>query len=389
MTLRTFLLPLVVGLASAGPADAGSQAAAAPVAAPLCVAAASSSGAAEYHCTYDGPALTARLIGLLNLRSPGLAAEAVERAFALPRLDASFADPWNANYLVLLRAASGGAEWRMLLSLRESFGPGVAGRRHHLRGTARPVRIDPRIRGEMTLDVTLYGAEPPVAADPTCLAPARIADEAVRRGWRRGVPQPLTLSHGPPLWEMELKRGDLSFTIDVTGQPLCARRLTLRQRSNAPPERGLAALRAAERRREIDRGADRIAAALARPGDPEEDPDALRAYAAFVRDNHARFETMAGNPNRDVDRQIAEMAEDEVRSLAARLAGGHPWGAAREDCEAAISDADPVASLERRGRRRGLSAPERSALRTQCHAFLEGRRFRYRVEPAPAPPPRN
>lgn len=131
--------------------------------------------------------------------------------------------------------------------------------------------------------------------------------------------------------------------------------------------------------------ADRMAAAIARPGDPEEDPDALRAYARFVREGYIRYDAAQGNPGWDIDREIQAMSEAEVRALALRLANGHPWGAAREDCEAAIGEEDAPAALERRARRRGLSTPDIAALRTLCLAFLEGRRFRYRPQPPPMP----
>lgn len=381
MTFSPLLLFVsALHLAGSAPADAP----AAP--APICTAAPSSAGAPEVHCDYGAAAPTARILELLKLRSPGLTIDAVERIFGLPRLAAGYADPWTASYHILLRPRPGQGDWSLILSLRESFGPGVPGRRHHLRGTDRPVRIDPRVRGEMVLDISIYGTGP--VGGGACLTPERLAEEGGRAGWRRQMPQPRHISHGLPLWYLQLKRGRLDLEADVTNEPACLQRLTLRQASNFPPEPGLAALRAAERDRLIVANADRMAAAMARTGEPEEDPDALRAYSQFIRDAHLRFDRMDGNPGRDIERQIAAMDEGEVRALATRLANGHPWGAAREDCEAAVRAPDPVEALARLSRRRGLSEPEAEALRTQCFVFVEGRRFRYRRDQAPPAAPR-
>lgn len=195
------------------------------------------------------------------------------------------------------------------------------------------------------------------------------------------------ISHGGPHWNLVLRRGDLAFSTDVTNDPPCARRLELRQQSNAPREPNLGRLREAELRRMTIQSADRLAAALARPAPDEQDPDALRAYARFVREGEIAFHMANGNPSRSIEQEIAAMDEGAVRALAARLANGHPWGAAREDCEAAIREPDPPAALERLARRRGLSGPEIAALRVLCLAFVEGRRFRYRTPPAAAPTP--
>ncbi|MEA3018289.1 MAG: hypothetical protein QOI38_3011 [Sphingomonadales bacterium] len=378
MPLRALLL-LLPAVAFAAPA--GAQAPPLP-----CTSAASSiDGLAEVACDYDGAGLAARVLDLFRLRDGGLTIDAVERAFGVPRLGASYADPWNADYGVLLRPAPGRGDWQVLLNFEESFGPGLPGRRHYLRGTVRPERIDPRLRGEMRLDLMLGGERAPAAGAPECLPPERLAAEGVRREWRRRPPEPVMISHGGPIWNLVLRRGGLAFSTDVTASPPCARQIELTQETNAPPEPNLGRLRAAELRRISVERADRMAAAIARPGDPEEDPDALRAYARFVRDGYLRFDAAEGNPGRDIDREIQAMGEAEARALASRLANGHPWGVAREDCEAAIGEEDAPAALERRARRRGLGAPEIAALRVQCLAFLEGRRFRYRPRAPTAP----
>ncbi|HEX8366001.1 MAG TPA: hypothetical protein VF603_12045 [Allosphingosinicella sp.] len=380
MLLRlSFLLLLAVPLAA--PAEAQAQARALP-----CASATSSlAGLAEVACDYDGAGLAARLLDLFRLRDGQLTIEAVERAFGVPRLGATYASPWTAHYSLLLRPAPGRGDWQVLLNFQESFGAGLPGRRHYLRGTTRPERINPRVRGDMRLDLTFGGASAPAAGAPECLPPERIAAEGVRRGWRRRPAEPVMLSHGGPLWNLVLRRGDLALSTDVTDDPPCARRIELSQETNAPPERNLESLREAVLRRASVERAERMAAAMARPGDPEEDPDALRAYARFVRDGYLRFDAAEGNPWRDIDREVQAMSEAEVRALASRLANGHPWGVAREDCEAAIGEEDAPAALERRARRRGLGAPEIAALRVQCLAFLEGRRFRYRPQAPPAP----
>ena len=377
------LLPLLLAVPLAGPTDAQTQ--------PLpCTGAASSiDGLAEVACDYDGAGLAGRVLELFRLRDGQLTIEAVERAFGVPRLSATYANPWSAHYSLLLRPAPGRGDWQVLLNFEESFGPGLPGRRHYLRGTSRPERINPRVRGDMRLDLTFGGASAPAAGAPECLPPQRIAAEGVRRGWRRQPPEPTMLSHGGPIWNLVLRRSDLALSTDVTDDPPCARRIELSQETNARPEPNLESLREAALRRMSVERADRMAAAMARPGDPEEDPDALRAYARFVRDDYLRFDAAEGNPWRDIERQIQAMSEAEVRALASRLANGHPWGVAREDCEAAIGEEDAPAALERRARLRGLGAPEIAALRVQCLAFLEGRRFRYRTPvPVPTPPSR-
>jgi hypothetical protein len=376
MSPRALLL-LLLAAPLATPAGAETQAL------PCAAATSSIDGLAEVSCDYDGAGLAARVLDLLRLREGHLTIDAAERAFGLPRLGATYADPWSAHYGVLLRPAPGRGDWRLLLNFEESFGPGLPGRRHHLRGTVRPERIDPRVRGDIRLELTFGGERAPAPGAADCLPPARLASEGVRRGWRQRPPEPVMISHGGPLWNLVLRRGGLALLTDVTESPPCARQIELSQETNAPREPNLGRLREAELRRMSVERADRMAAAIARPGDPEQDPDSLRAYARFVRDGNLRFDAAEGNPGRDVDREIQAMSEAEVRALASRLANGHPWGAAREDCEAAIGEEDAPAALERRARRRGLTAPEIAALRVQCLAFLEGRRFRYR---APAPP---
>lgn len=190
---------------------------------PCTRAASSIEGLTEVACGYDGTALAARFIALFGLRNGDLTIDAVERAFGMPRLSADFADPWNANYGVLLRPAPGQGDWQVLLHFEESFGPGIPGRPHYLRGTARPERINPRVRGEMRLDLTFGGANAPAQSAGECLAPERIAAEGVRRGWRRRPPEPVMISHGGPLWNLVLTRRDLAFSTDVTENPPCAR----------------------------------------------------------------------------------------------------------------------------------------------------------------------
>lgn len=377
LLLPALLLPAAAGRAQAQPL-------------PCTSAASSIDGLAEYACDYDGAALAARLLDLFRLRDGDLTIDAVERAFGVPLLGAAYADPWNADYSLLLRPAPGRGDWQVLLNFEESFGPGLPGRRHYLRGTRRPERINPRVRGDMRLDLTFGGASAPAAGAPECLPPERIAAEGVRRGWRRRPPEPTMLSHGMPIWNLVLRRGDLAFSTDVTDSPPCARRIELRQETNAPPEPNLGRLREAELRRMTIENADRTAAAMARPAAGEQDPDALRAYAMFHREAEIAYHMEERNPGRDIDREIAAMDEGAVRALASSLARGHPWGISREDCEAAIRDPDPPAALTRLAQRRSLSRPEIAALRVQCLAFIEGRRFRYRtptIPPAPAPTP--
>lgn len=160
-------------------------------------------------CDYEPAELHRRAISLLTLPRGGHDIEAVERLFALPPTPTMFDEASSANFSILLRSAPGRTPWIALVLVAETF----PGRRPHFRGTARPVRIDPRERGEVRLSVELLGVtERFRPGEPTCLPGPQVGAAALRHGWRPSMVVPMVMDAPPPP-AFYLERGRLSVSV--------------------------------------------------------------------------------------------------------------------------------------------------------------------------------
>lgn len=334
-------------------------------------------------CRYDAAELHRRILRLLRLRRGQLSIETVERLFGLPQLTTAYDDPRSASFHAIVRAAPGSGDWLVVLSFSETFGPDIDSRPLRFRGTLRPVRINRRERGDMRLDLEALAPRPLDPASPRCLPPDRLRREARLAGWDEPPILPSIPSHGPPRFYLEMSRDDLQLSSDITDAPPCIGNLLLLQAGNPPVEPVTAEESDAIRRRSAESIGDEMAARImARPANSDEDRDARRAQARFMRDSSIDIYLDSPRVNRR-DRQIEAMSIEQLRDLARRTVGGHYWGVAREDCEAAIREEDPPAALRRRARERGLSEVEADALGTLCYVFIDGRRYHNRPQPQP------
>lgn|GEM_PF-2061025 len=204
-------------------------------------------------CDYDAAEFNRRLLSVLELRGRGLSIEAVERIFGLPRLVATYDNSRHLHFGALLRGAPGRGDWAVQLSFGESFGPDIPERPERFRGTLRPVRIDPRARGEIFLQISWLLGGPIAAGSPACLPPAVLTAEARRRGWR--VPRHLTVisvSHGLPRYPLTLLRHRAELLSDVTDSPDCIPGIEITQRASPPVAPMTAAESAAMQRRQTE-----------------------------------------------------------------------------------------------------------------------------------------
>jgi hypothetical protein len=156
-------------------------------------------------CAYDAAEFNRRLLSLLRAPQRSFRLEAVEKVFSLPRLRTSYDHARTASFTVILGAAPGHGDWRILLGFEESFYPTDAWRRPRVRGGGRPVLIDPRRRGDMRLDLTWLpqGAVP--FGTPGCLSAERLAQAARQSGWRAQIAHQMVMD-APPMLGLDLER---------------------------------------------------------------------------------------------------------------------------------------------------------------------------------------
>jgi hypothetical protein len=299
------------------------------------------------------------LFELIAARRGSLGIEAVERQFGLPTVTTAFDSARTASYSIILE----GGEWSALISLYETFGPDIESRPARFRGTLRPVRINPRERGDLSIGIVLLGQIQP--GHPACLSTAAIEAEARRHGWR-DAGQSVAMDSGTVTARLE--RGGM--TLSYTPSP-CLHRVDLDQPGNPPTVSITPAESAALRRQSSERRGDELVEHfLARRSDGE-DVGALRAWARAV----------VGAPPEGTDPlygAVQAMGIEELRQLAYRAFVGHYWGTNREHCVAAIATGDVRGALARIARERGWSLAELRALETNCQIFLDGRSYRYR-----------
>lgn len=135
-------------------------------------------------CDYSAEELGDRLLTLTARKAP-LRPDigTVERALSLPRLETAYDASRTASYLVQMKGPAD--SWHALLSFDESFYPTDAERRPRFRGPLRPTLIDPRIRGEVRLDVRWLGVQDSLAKRPCWLPVTKLERYVKRQGWRQ------------------------------------------------------------------------------------------------------------------------------------------------------------------------------------------------------------
>jgi hypothetical protein len=334
----------------------------------------------EATCDYDAAEFNRRVLSLLALRRGALSIETVERIFGLPRLVTAYDHTQEANYYLVLGSARSDPPWSAHFSLDESYGPTIPERPARFRGTLRPERIDPRLRGEMQLDIGWLDPRDVALGSPACLSLDLLTREGRRQRWRSETASAMVMDAGPRQ-SLSLRRDGMEVLVDVTRTPACIRQLDMSAAGN-PPIREITAEESAalERRSGENIGDEAEARIMAEPALDESDRRARRAQARFMRE--AMIESYAGSPRATrMEEALNAMTTEELRALAGRAVVGHYWGAAREDCENAVAEDDPPAALVRRARARGLNEVETNALRVLCVAYVEGRRFGRRGAP--------
>lgn len=157
-------------------------------------------------CAYDAAEFNRRLLSLLRLPQRSFRVEAVEEAFALPRLRTSFDHPRTAYFSVILESAPGDGSWRIMLDFDESFYPTDASRRPRFRGSGRPILIDPRRRGDIRLGLMWLPQRAIPPGTPGCLSSERLAEVARRSGWRVEIAHRMVMD-APPMLGLDLERG--------------------------------------------------------------------------------------------------------------------------------------------------------------------------------------
>lgn len=132
-------------------------------------------------CNYGPAELHGRIERLLAVHEGGLRIEEVERIFSLPIVTTSYDNPRSTHYGITLHSAA----WAAGIQLDESYGPDLESRPIRFRGSGRPVRINPRERGDIQVFVNLTGPRG-VAFAPgqaVCIRVTELRDRLVRRGW--------------------------------------------------------------------------------------------------------------------------------------------------------------------------------------------------------------
>lgn len=206
-------------------------------------------------CNYGTAELHARIDRLLAVREGRLGIEEVERIFSVPIVTTTYDRPRSAHYPVTLRSAPGRGAWAAGVSVQESYGPDLESRPIRFRGSGRPVRINPRERGEILVNINLAGQEGVELApgQAICLPVTDLRDRLVRRGWMVTSANELVSPHAPVGWRrMTLSRGGLRFsTGSYDGHP-CVENFFLWQPADPPIQPITPEEQAAIRRRQAE-----------------------------------------------------------------------------------------------------------------------------------------
>jgi hypothetical protein len=150
-------------------------------------------------CDYDAAEVNRRLLRLLALQGSDLSIEAVEAILSLPPLFTAYDDRHRAIFAATLRGTPRRGGHSVGVSFHETFRPASRGAQTGFRGRARPIRIDPQARGEVSVYLDWEGPTPIEPGSAACLPPPVFAAEARRQGWReRSEPDLVPIPHGPP-----------------------------------------------------------------------------------------------------------------------------------------------------------------------------------------------
>jgi hypothetical protein len=193
----------------------------------------------EAFCDYDAAEVNRRLLRLLALQGSDLSIESVEEIFGLPPLFTAFDDPRRAMFSAALRGAPGRGGRSVKVSFNETFGPERPGAHSGFRGRARPTRIDPGSRGEISLYVDWWGRTPIDPGSTACLPPAVLAAEARRQGWReRSESDFVPIPHGPPPgYRLIFERGKARANGTIERNGACILSFSIHQEGNPPLQR--------------------------------------------------------------------------------------------------------------------------------------------------------
>ncbi|MFD1788053.1 hypothetical protein ACFSC3_10740 [Sphingomonas floccifaciens] len=172
-------------------------------------------------CDYDERQLFRRFVSLLALPEKALSIDAVEQRLSIPRLAASYDDPRSARYTASMNGTDGG--WQATITFTEQFFPLDAWRRPRFRAGLRPRLIDPKTRGEITVDLTMMPTKP--LNSPCSLAMDAVVGAGRRYGWRSETVI-VVPTHGMSSPRTILRRGRSNVSIDV-GQRDCVTGLVL------------------------------------------------------------------------------------------------------------------------------------------------------------------
>ena len=370
-------LPLAAALTWAGAVAGQTPAARTGTAAACAEGTAEPSGSPDVRptqravCDYGAAEFHRRLLRLIAAREGSLDIEAIEREFGLPSVTTAFDSVRTANYSIIVEAAPGQDGWSAMISLDESFGPDIPSRPARFRGTLRPVRINPRERGDISIGIVLLGLTRP--GQPFCLSSAAIETEAHRLGWRSGG-QNIAMDSGTVTARLE--RGGMALSYTPAD---CVHGIDLDQPGNPRTVPITAAESAALRQRSSERMSDELVERILSRRSDGEDLVALRAWARL------RFSTPDGMD--PLEAAMGAMSVEDLRGLAYRAVVGHYWGVNREHCLTAIRTGNVHAALARIAQERGWSLAELRALQADCYIFLDGRSYRYReLRPVEIPP---
>ncbi|HYJ52820.1 MAG TPA: hypothetical protein VEW04_06580 [Allosphingosinicella sp.] len=327
-------------------------------------------------CSYGPAEFHARIDRLLAVREGRLGIEEVERIFSLPRVTTTYDNPRSTYFGIILHSAPERETWSAQISVQERYGPDLESRPVRFRGSGRPVRINPRERGDIFVNVALMGPTGLLAPDqPFCLPVAALGDAALRHGWMASMIIRMPSLHAPrDLRSMDLSRGGLSLSTSFRDENECVRDFMLSQ-SGDPPTQPMTEAEDAARRRDfaVRMGDVLEQAILAQPAQGHDGEEARRAYARLMRDSSIQAELREPD---DWNSLIDSMSPEQLRDLARRAVSGHYWGANQEYCMIGIREGDVRAALARIARERGWNAAERQALESACSIFLQGRRYR-------------
>lgn len=181
----------------------------------------------EIDCDYGAAEFRRRLLSMFRWPAQGLNIDIVERTFSLPRLKTAYDAPRQAAFTAFASGSPGNRKWSVSLEYSESFAPMDAYRRPRFRGSERPVLINPRIRGDRRVLITIFSGPKDSAPPEGCLGPSDFRHAARFAGWTedKNLVQPPP-SHGqtlPP--SLSFRRGRWGVGVSFDAENKCATRM--------------------------------------------------------------------------------------------------------------------------------------------------------------------